>query len=125
MLHRQATFLVVPAIAALLGACAASQATAQTVVTAPVQLAPSTVIVAPSAPPAPQTETVPPPPASATVVSYWQPGHWDWNGSSWVWVEGSYIQRVLQPTATAVWVPGQWVMQASGGYVWVAGHWQT
>jgi hypothetical protein len=125
MLHRQATFLAVPAIVALLGAGAASQATAQTVVTAPVQLAQPTVIVAPAAPPPLQTETVPPPPATATVTTYWQPGHWNWNGSSWVWVDGSYIQRVQQPDPAAVWVPGQWVMQTSGGYVWVAGHWQS
>ena len=125
MLNRRATYVAVPAIAALLGAGAASSAMAQTVVTAPVTVSPAAILVAPTAPPAPMAETVPPPPAGATVTTYWQPGHWNWNGASWVWVEGRYEQRVVQPAPTAVWVPGQWVMQASGGYVWVAGHWQT
>ncbi len=140
MLHRQASYLAVPALAVLLGAGAASPATAQTVttysdqtpgqtqttVTLPVQLAQSTVIVAPAAPPPPQAETVPPPPATTTVTTtYWQPGHWNWNGASWVWVDGTYMQRVQQPSSTAVWVPGQWVQQTTGGYVWVAGHWQS
>ncbi len=125
MLHRQATIFVIPAVAALLGAGAPSRAMAQTVSTAPFQLTQSTVIVAPTAPPAPLTETVPAPPASATVTTYWESGRWNWNGSSWVWIEGHYVQRVQPPAATAVWVPGQWVVQADGGYVWVAGHWQT
>jgi hypothetical protein len=59
------------------------------------------------------------------VTTYWQPGHWNWNGSSWVWVDGAYMQRVQQPTSTAVWVPGQWVQQSGGGYIWVTGHWQS
>jgi hypothetical protein len=139
MLHRRASYFAVPAIAALLGAGVASQAAAQTVttypgqtqtttqttVTAPAQLAQSAIVVAPAAPPPPQVEAAPPPPATATVTTYWQPGHWNWNGASWVWIDGAYMQRVQQPTATAVWVPGQWVQQTTGGYVWVAGHWQT
>jgi hypothetical protein len=126
MLHQRATCLAVPAIAALLGAGVASQASAQTVVTTPAQVTQTTTTVeAPTAPPPPQAETVPPPPATATVTTYWQPGHWNWNGESWVWMDGSYVQRVQQPSATAVWVPGQWVAQSGGGYVWVAGHWQT
>jgi hypothetical protein len=125
MLNRRTAFFALPTAAALLGTAAAFPAVAQTVVTAPVQLAQSTVIVAPAAPPPPQVETVPAPPSTATVTTYWQPGHWNWNGASWVWVDGAYMQRVEQPTASATWVPGQWVMQATGGYVWVAGHWQT
>ncbi len=94
-------------------------------IVAPTQPSQAAVLVAPAAPPLPQSETIPPLPATATVTTYWQPGHWNWNGSNWVWVDGSYIQRMQQPTAIAVWVPGQWVMQSTGGYVWVAGHWQT
>jgi len=124
MLYRPATFVAVPALAALLGTAVVLPAAAQTDATAPVQLTQSTVIVAPSAPPPPQTETIPAPPTTATVTTYWQPGHWNWNGSSWVWVDGSYMQRVQQPDSAAVWVPGQWNQQAGGGYVWVTGHWQ-
>ena len=124
MLHRRTAILTLPAIAALVGAATVAPASAQTVVTAPVELTQATVLVAPSAPPPPQVETVPPPPRTATVTTYWQPGHWNWNGSSWVWVDGAYMQRIQQPDTTAVWVPGQWVAQSGGGYVWMAGHWQ-
>jgi hypothetical protein len=126
MWHRRAICLAVPAMTALLGAGAAPQAVAQTLVTTPGQVTQTTTtVMAPTAPPPPQTEAVPPPPTGATVTTYWQPGHCNWNGASWVWVDGSYMQRVQQPTATAVWVPGQWVQQSGGGYVWVVGHWQT
>jgi hypothetical protein len=126
MWHRRAIYLAVPAMAALIGAGAASQAAAQTLVTTPGQVTQTTTtVMAPTAPPPPQTEAIPPPPASATVTTYWQPGHWNWNGASWVWVDGNYMQRVQQPTATAVWVQCQWVQQSGGGYVWVVGHWQT
>jgi len=137
MLRQRTTLLAVPALAALLGAGAVSHATAQTVMTAPVQativmtptvpvqVAPTTsVVMAPMAPPAPLTETVPAAPATATVTTYWQPGHWNWDGATWVWADGAYMQRVQQPTVTAVWVPGQWLMQTDGSYAWVAGHWQ-
>jgi hypothetical protein len=126
MLNRRTAFIALPAAAALLGAAAALPAAAQVVVTAPVQLAQSTIVVAPSAPPPPQVEAIPAAPSTATVTTYWQPGHWNWNGASWVWVDGTYMQRVQQPSAAATWVPGQWVQQtAGGGYVWVAGHWQS
>ena len=125
MTNRRTTFVAVPAIAALFAAGAASSAMAQTVVMQPVQVAPTAVVIAPSAPPAPQTEVIPAPPVAATVTTYWEPGHWNWNGASWVWIAGQYTQRVQQPTVTATWVAGQWMQQADGGYVWVAGHWQS
>jgi hypothetical protein len=80
----------------------------------------STVIIAPSAPPAPRVETLPPPPSGTTTMS-WQAGHWGWNGTTWVWDEGHYVQA---PQAQAVWEPGHWVQQPTGGYVWVDGHWR-
>lgn len=125
MSHRYMTFLAAPALAVLLGTGAAHHATAQTVVTVPAyRLAQSTVIVAPTAPPPPETETVPPPPAGETTYT-WQPGHWDWNGKAWVWTAGTYVQRIAPPAPSAVWVPGQWQAQPAGGFVWVAGHWQV
>lgn len=124
MLTRRSTLFVLPATAVLLGAGAAAPAGAQTVVTVPYQTVQSTIVIAPTAPPAPQAETIPPPPAGETTYT-WQPGHWDWNGSSWVWTSGSYVQRVTPPNPAAVWVPGQWQARPGGGYVWVAGHWQV
>jgi hypothetical protein len=75
-----------------------------------------TVVIAPSAPPAPRVETIPPPPAA---VDTWVPGHWAWTGTEWSWVPGQYIAR---PASQATWVPGHWEQQGSE-YVWVAGHW--
>ena len=75
-----------------------------------------TVVIAPSAPPPPQAETIPSPPAA---VDTWVPGHWAWTGTEWSWVPGQYIAR---PAPQATWVPGHWEQQGSQ-WVWVAGHW--
>jgi hypothetical protein len=82
----------------------------------------STVIIAPSAPPAPRVETMSPRPPSSTTTMSWQGGHWSWNGTNWVWDEGHYVQA---PQAQAVWEPGHWQQQPTGGYVWVDGHWRS
>lgn len=127
MIRRRVAFVIAPALAALTVAGTAPSAAAQPTIVQlspqpapPVELAQtSTVIVAPSAPPAPQVETIPPPPTSQ--LSYWRPGHWTWTGADWAWDSGAYVTR---PQPTAVWVPGQWAPQPTGGYVWVDGHWQ-
>src|ERR1700722_1264867 len=80
-----------------------------------------TVIVAPSAPPAPRVETVPPPPMTEPQSMTWQPGHWAWAGNTWAWMDGHYVAR---PQPAARWEPGHWAQQASGGYVWVDGRWE-
>ncbi|MDR3537197.1 MAG: hypothetical protein P4L71_11920 [Acetobacteraceae bacterium] len=80
----------------------------------------STVIIAPSAPPAPRIETMPPPSAGSQVMS-WQAGHWAWTGAAWSWEEGHYVQA---PQPAAVWEPGHWEQQPTGGYVWVDGRWR-
>ena len=46
----------------------------------------------PGAVPPPMAETIPKPPVSP-VPLIWQPGHWDWTGSSFVWVPGQYVDR--------------------------------
>src|ERR1051326_1445574 len=74
-------------------------------------------IVAPGAPPALQTEVVPPAPNDLVV---WNPGHWNWTGMDWVWEPGHYMTRVQ---TTAMWQPGHWEVQPAGGYMWVEGHW--
>jgi hypothetical protein len=79
----------------------------------------TTEIIAPSAPPAPEAETIPPPPSS---VVYWQPGRWNWTGASWAWIPGQYVQR---PQPQAVWQPGHWQQAANGaGWQWIDGHWE-
>ena len=110
MYARHLVRLTVPALAAFAILGTPLPASAQT----------STVIIAPSAPPPLRVETIPPPPASEVVS--WQAGHWAWDGTTWHWDEGHYVQA---PAPTAVWEPGHWAAQMSGGYVWVDGHWRS
>jgi WXXGXW repeat (2 copies) len=128
MLSRSIVAAAVPALALAAGVGLAQPAAAQRAgqgelpdAAPPFVLAQNVVVVAPSAPPAPQTEVIPAPPADNATMAYWQPGHWTWNGATWVWVGGNYVMR---PQPTAVWVPGQWAQDASGSYRWVDGHWQ-
>jgi hypothetical protein len=114
--------LAIPAFVLTAGVATVAMAQSVQVITpAPVPVQ-SQVIIAPNAPPAPRVETIPPPPSEEARVMYWQPGHWMWDGASWSWSQGQYVQR---PTTQAVWEPGHWVQQPSGGYVWVDGHWQS
>ncbi len=108
----------IPTLLLFTGASTAIAQSVQVVTPAPIP-AQSTVVIAPSAPPPPRIETMPAPPEQARVV-YWLPGHWTWDGSSWSWQQGQYVDR---PSPQAVWEPGRWVQQPSGGYVWVDGHW--
>jgi hypothetical protein len=72
----------------------------------------------PAPPPPPLAETVPLPPVSAEPL-VWQPGHYDWNGSSYVWVAGTYVPRDGHGT---LYQPGYWA-PSPNGFVWVAAHW--
>jgi len=68
--------------------------------------------------PAPLTELVPTPPRSS-VPLIWRPGHYDWNGSRFVWVPGRWVDRAGHGT---LWQDGYWKRRGSG-YVWVPAHW--
>ncbi len=111
--------LAVPVFALVAGTTSAMAQSVQVITPArmPVQ---SQVIIAPSAPPPPRVETIPAPPTVESHVMYWRPGHWMWDGASWSWSQGQYVER---PTPQAVWEPGHWVQQPTGGYVWVDGRW--
>jgi hypothetical protein len=109
------------AASALVGAASLVPAHAQVQVVTPAPVQSSQVIIAPSAPPPPRVETIPPPPTATTTSMYWRPGHWMWDGASWSWTEGQYVER---PAPQAVWEPGHWSQRPDGGYVWVDGHWQ-
>ncbi len=119
MWHRFPVYLALPALAAFVGGSAISPAVAQTTVYQ-VQPPENLVVVAPIAPPAPVVETIPPP-SIGSQETYWRPGHWNWNGATWVWNAGGYVTPLR---TSAVWVPGQWVLQSTGGYAWVNGYWQ-
>jgi len=125
MLYRRIAYLSLPALAFMAGAAVAAPVGAPATPDGPppaVRFVDQTVIVAPSAPPAPRAEIVPPPPVTTGALAYWQPGHWSWTNAGWVWVGGVYVTPSQPRTA---WVPGQWVTQPGGGYVWMDGHWQS
>lgn len=71
-------------------------------------------------PPVPQirSEEIPLPPVSS-VVLIWQPGHFDWDGTDYVWVPGEWVDRDGHGTA---WRDGDWT-GTDASAVWVPGHW--
>jgi WXXGXW repeat (2 copies) len=68
--------------------------------------------------PPPMAEAVPKPPVSA-VPLVWQPGHWDWTGSSYVWTPGEYVDATGH---SGNWMPSYWEKTGSG-WAWRAAHW--
>lgn len=68
--------------------------------------------------PPPMAETIPKPPVSAVPLT-WQPGHWDWTGSSFVWVAGQWVDLGGH---TGNWMPPYW-QRTPSGWVWQPGHW--
>lgn len=78
-------------------------------------------VVASAAPPAPppaRAEIVPKPPVSEELLT-WRPGHWDWVGNGYVWIEGEYVKRAGTGSAFQ---PGYWSNQG-GAWTWVKPHW--
>jgi hypothetical protein len=78
-------------------------------------------VKAPSEAPPPRAENPPPPPVQSAV---WTAGYWQWDGSAWVWVEGSWQ---LPPDPLMQWKPPTWVPKGSvqvfvpGGWIKVRG----
>lgn len=70
--------------------------------------------------PAPIAETMPKPPVTAESL-VWQPGHWDWNGSGYVWQPGQYVSLAGHGS---LWQPGWW-SRTSDGWSWQAPHWMS
>lgn len=81
-----------------------------------------TTTEAPAAPPPPQPEVIAAPPARTTV---WVSGFWQWSGSQWIWIAGSWQVR---PNMSVEWraptwrvkgrvhvlVPGAWIRLGGG-----------
>ena len=74
----------------------------------------------PPHPPVPpvKAELVPKPPRSQTTV-IWQPGHWDWTGKDYAWIEGVWVKRAGHGT---LWQDGFW-QETAGKSEWVPAHW--
>ena len=68
--------------------------------------------------PAPMAEIVPKPPVSP-VPLMWQPGHWDWTGSSYAWLPGQYVDATGHGST---WTAGWWE-QTGSGWVWHSARW--
>jgi hypothetical protein len=65
-------------------------------------------------------EKIPKAPLQEYVQS-WQPGHWDWDGHAYTWVEGAWIKRDAQSTQ---WMQGYWDRPTTPGpCAWVPAHW--
>jgi hypothetical protein len=70
----------------------------------------------PQAPPVRDDYAPAPPLPEATT---WVPGHYEWNGRAYFWIDGHYIN---QPVGL-YWEPGRWVARG-GQWVWIGGHWR-
>jgi hypothetical protein len=73
-------------------------------------------------PPVPplQPEAVPKPPVTSEALM-WQPGHWDWNGTSYVWSNGQYVPAAGHGS---LWMPGWW-SRTPAGWTWLPPHWMS
>jgi WXXGXW repeat (2 copies) len=69
------------------------------------------------APPAPIVETPAPAPGPGYIYT---PGYYNWNGSSYVWVNGGWV---LPPAHRHHYVAGIWVHNHRG-YYFREGHWR-
>jgi hypothetical protein len=77
------------------------------------------IAAGPPAPiPTPLAEAVPKPPVSPVPLS-WQPGHWDWTGTSYVWTPGQYVDAAGHGSN---WMTGWWE-KTDSGWVWRPAHW--
>ncbi len=70
--------------------------------------------------PALRPESRPKPPVME-AEQIWQPGHWDWNGTSYHWRDGVWIKREGRSN---LWMDGLWVRdQTIGPCRWAPAHW--
>jgi len=74
-----------------------------------------TQIIVRTAPPAPRTETMPPPRRGMV----WVPGFWDWNGRRYVWRSGHWVRARRGQR----WREDRWV-ERNGGWVRERGRWE-
>ncbi|MFA5940495.1 MAG: YXWGXW repeat-containing protein [Sinimarinibacterium sp.] len=74
-------------------------------------------IIVDTAPPAAKKSA---PPTASKVGYVWSSGYWNWNGSAYVWTEGSWV-AVVEPAKK--WVEPTWTQQGTKWY-FTAGHWE-
>jgi hypothetical protein len=71
-------------------------------------------------PPVALAETIPNPPVTREPLM-WQPGHWKWTGSGYVWAKGQYVPAAGHGN---MWMPGWW-SRSAGGWTWQPAHWSS
>ena len=73
-------------------------------------------------PPVPDAlaESIPKPPVTAEALM-WQPGHWDWNGSGYIWAPGQYVPAAGHGS---LWMPGWW-SRTESTWAWQPPHWTS
>lgn len=71
----------------------------------------------PAVPPV-RAERIPKPPASRTT-QIWQPGHWDWDGRNYRWLEGEWVPRSGHGP---LWQDGFW-RRRGNAFAWTPAHW--
>ena len=49
----------------------------------------------------------------------WQPGHWNWTGNSYVWIQGQYVDTAGHGPN---WMSEYWE-KTDVGWVWRPAHW--
>ncbi len=65
-------------------------------------------------------EATPKPPVTGEALM-WQPGHWDWNGSGYIWARGQYVPAAGHGN---LWMPGWW-SKTEAGWTWQPPHWMS
>lgn len=70
--------------------------------------------------PAPMVEAIPKPPVTGQALM-WQPGHWEWNGTGYMWLPGQYVPAAGHGS---LWMPGFWA-QTPSGWSWTPAHWTS
>lgn len=68
--------------------------------------------------PPPLAEQVPAPPR-VRVTLIWQPGHYEWDGRTYLWQPGAWVERAGHGT---LWQDGYWQRRGAQS-VWVPAHW--
>ena len=63
-------------------------------------------------------DPMPKPPVTGEQL-LWQPGHWDWNGSGYMWMPGQYVPAAGHGGS---WMQGWW-SQVDGIWRWEPAHW--
>ena len=71
----------------------------------------------PSIPPI-RAERIPAAPESR-ITQIWQPGHWDWDGQNYGWLDGEWIPRSGHGP---LWQDGYW-RRNGNDFAWVPAHW--